>query len=387
MCGGGRSPGLDTVQGGARPGVDPADGKSVWLGGKYSEQEGKWSWTDGSPWNYTAWIEGYGSRGDGRNCAYDVQKHLAGWTTLLLPIEYTICVFDPSAPMTGNTSLVLTYTREQIAAFSSFNVWYSYKAASEELLDSWEDPRMTGFTVSWYIRAANGSLQTETQPSIPGLWKPLAASPKYQEPYLVKMVNVARQARARNKTGEEILSDVIEAKERMLESGVIQSTGMCSGGQVRSTNYKDCYDRLTNYLGYDDSNYLDILDEDIKHGFEMFTALIDCSESVKLYQFLHTLISTQSPRTIIQTTVNTIQNDKIMENSNRKRFNQFYLILEKKFHFQLGKILLAISTKTQLKDMKDKDWPYFSQYSQEMDQCLSGESCQGMMDIVQGLGE
>ena len=185
----------------------------------------------------------------------------------------------------------------------------------------------------------------------------------------------------------EMLKETMETKEIMLKSGAIQSTGMCSGGQVRLTHYKQCYDWLTNYLGYDDKNYLTIADLDIQNGFKMFTALISCTESVKLYQFLHTLISTQSPRTIIQTTINTIQNGKIIKISNKKRFNQFYLMLDKLFHFQLGKILLAISTKFQLKAMKDKDWPYFSQYSQEMDQCLSGETCQGTMDIVQGLGE
>ena len=35
--------------------------------------------------------------------------------------------------------------------FSSFHVRYKYQAARQELLDSWEDKRMTGFKISWRI--------------------------------------------------------------------------------------------------------------------------------------------------------------------------------------------------------------------------------------------
>ena len=35
--------------------------------------------------------------------------------------------------------------------FNSFHVWYKYKAASQQLLDSWKEKRMTGFKLSWRI--------------------------------------------------------------------------------------------------------------------------------------------------------------------------------------------------------------------------------------------
>ena len=42
----------------------------------------------------------------------------------------------------------LAYTKDQLT-FPAFHVWYKYKAASQQLLDSWKEKRMTGFRLSW----------------------------------------------------------------------------------------------------------------------------------------------------------------------------------------------------------------------------------------------
>ena len=67
--------------------------------------------------------------------------------------------------------------------------------------------------------------------------------------------------------------------------------------------------------------------------------------------------------------------------------NQFYLSLDKIFHFHVGKILLATASPSQIEAMMAKDWPYFMKYSKEIGQCLHGTSCQGVNGIVQTLGE
>ena len=118
----------------------------------------------------------------------------------------------------------------------------------------------------------------------------------------------------------------------------------------------------------------------------MFTAVIYCTESVAFPQFLNNLISTQSPRTIIQATVNTIQSSDIKNKEIRKQLHNFFASLDKIFNFQLGKILLATASSSQLKAMLAKDWPYFVKYSVEIKQCLSGVSCQGVVDLVETLG-
>ena len=44
----------------------------------------------------------------------------------------------------------MNYTKDQLN-FTTFHVWYELKAASQQLLDSWKDKRMTGFRFSWRI--------------------------------------------------------------------------------------------------------------------------------------------------------------------------------------------------------------------------------------------
>ena len=44
----------------------------------------------------------------------------------------------------------LEYRKDQLT-FSSFHMVYKYKAANHQLLDIWEDKRMTGFRLSWRI--------------------------------------------------------------------------------------------------------------------------------------------------------------------------------------------------------------------------------------------
>ena len=51
----------------------------------------------------------------------------------------------------------LTYTKDQLN-FPSFLVHYKYKAASQQLLDSCKNKRMTGFRLSWRIENENPPL-------------------------------------------------------------------------------------------------------------------------------------------------------------------------------------------------------------------------------------
>ena len=51
----------------------------------------------------------------------------------------------------------VTYIKNQLN-FLNFLVWYKYKAAIQQLLDSWKDKRMTGMRLSWRIENENPPL-------------------------------------------------------------------------------------------------------------------------------------------------------------------------------------------------------------------------------------
>ena len=57
----------------------------------------------------------------------------------------------------GNEKLNLRYTNNELNS-ARFDVWYSYAAASKQLLDNWEDKWMTGFKFSWMIGNENPPL-------------------------------------------------------------------------------------------------------------------------------------------------------------------------------------------------------------------------------------
>ena len=116
----------------------------------------------------------------------------------------------------------------------------------------------------------------------------------------------------------------------------------------------------------------------------IFSIMVFCSESVALSQFYHNLLSTQSPRTVIKATVNTIESGNLKQRISRGYINKVFLTLDNVFNFRLGKIYLATANILQLQSMMDKNNPYFTKYSQDkIDQCLSGTEC----TIIQTLGK
>ena len=115
----------------------------VWLGGR--KELGQWNWSDNSTWGFNNWgysrevgrVDGCLESFDGR--WYDVS--CGGEKSFICQLEATL--------MRGVEQTVKY--KEEMLGFSSFHVWYEYKAASQKLLDIWADKRMTGFQLSWRI--------------------------------------------------------------------------------------------------------------------------------------------------------------------------------------------------------------------------------------------
>ena len=356
-------------------------GKYVWIGGSDQEHEGVWQWTDGSAWGFTSWKVQHGRRGNSKNCA--VMLRGDKWTDESCANSYPFICQSSSQKVKGNTTISLNYNQNQLTFFQ-FHVKYHYSFSSQELVEAWKGKRMTGFRLSWFLQDINGSRLAESKPHLPEDWKPANDdAPMYGDVYLARMVQMAYQARQGTIQREQILKKAIQEKAKLILRGAIDYTTMCLYGQVKSEFYETLFDKIQLGITLKTTKITRVTEEDVKTGFRIFSTMIYCSEPVALTQFLHSLISIQSPRTIIRAIVNTIQSGDIQEDDNRKRMNEFYIILENIFQLQLGKILLATSSSSQLLGMIAKGLPYFTQYSKDNEQCNIGANC----TLLQSLGK
>ena len=260
---------------------------------------------------------------------------------------------------TRSTILTLEYTKDEIG--SLFTVRQEYHAYSLELVDSWEDRRMMGFSLSWFLQDSDGSRLTEVKPDTRD-WRPKPAVPSYKQPDTDKMMRLASMARANNMTTDQTVLEIVKEKSKIIDNRTLDFLNMCSEGQIIHDKSSVVFESITLDLIEVTTT---IIDENIKTGIKLFAVVVCCSEPLALSQFLNSLLSRESPRTIIQATVNRIESENIIEPQNMERMKQFFLALDKIFHFQIDKILLAISSQSEIAAMTAKDWPYFTPSSEE----------------------
>ena len=114
--------------------------------------------------------------------------------------------------MRGKKVVNLIFKQDKLN-FTSFHVWYKFKAASQQLLESLKDRRMTGFRFSWRID------------------REIDVTPKYKEPLLADMVQLAKQLRLQeNMTSEQIWEKMIRDKAKNVTT--LEEAGMCEKDQI-----------------------------------------------------------------------------------------------------------------------------------------------------------
>ena len=110
---------------------------------------------------------------------------------------------------------------------------------------------------------------------------------------------------------------------------------------------------------------------------------------LNLFRFVDQLLSSESPRTLIQTVVNILQSETITDKTSRTLVKQFYLGVASTLELQFGNILLASSTNAQRQALMKNNCPFFTDDSCEMaKKCLEDfERCDGIQRILQYLGK
>ena len=343
--------------------------KHIWLGGSDEDQEGVWRWTDGSPWGFTRKTF-YASRGDSYNCL-ELFRGDAWRDYMCTKTAYFVCKFQTVKLKIENNSVSLEFTKAQLN-FVAFT----------DLKTSLENIKPDNLEISCFLKDNKGNIR---KPTIPA-WTLQPAIPRYQDDQIVKMIDLASKLNAKNLTIDEVLEKALKGKQNFIETELFKYTTMCAGGQLRAGKYDSIVEDM-NFDLFEDSKEAPVTEEDIQTGFMIYAVIIYCKESVALHQFLHNLLSTQSPRTIIQTTVNTIEFHQFKENVNKDNANEFYLALDRIFDLQFGKILLGILSQEQLERMISKGRPYFYKFESEIDNCLNGVTCKELWEIIQNMGK
>ena len=130
---------------------------NMFLGGKL-DKNGAHSWSDRSRSTFTQWNPTQSNSKAPPHCSLATINY--GWSKTDCEKAYHFICRLP-ANRVNTTALKLEYKREDLK-FSSFQVWYKYRAASKNLLNSWEGKRITGFKLSWKIVNNNPPLDMTT---------------------------------------------------------------------------------------------------------------------------------------------------------------------------------------------------------------------------------
>ena len=204
-------------------------GYLVWLGGTDQKEEGVWRWNDGSTWNFTRWSNGTGSRGVGKDCVLMIENK-EWWDYSCTEIKPFVCQ-SIATKMSGKSVSTMNYTKEQLS-FNSFSVGYSYRH-EQGLLDSWENKRMTGFRLSWYLQDTYGTNINEMKSDMPVNWMPANAKvPRSINPFLTRAVQLASLSRLTNLSSVATIKRAIKEKADIVQSGYIDYNNMCTDGQI-----------------------------------------------------------------------------------------------------------------------------------------------------------
>lgn len=253
----------------------------------------------------------------------------------------------------GQKHLDMTYTKEQLN-FTSFHVWYEYKAATQQLLNSWKDKRMTGFQLSWRIK--NSSLS----------WTPSASEVGKSTLQIFQMAHTMRLRM--NMTDTQILNKFVEKKVQNKILGKSIDYEKCHFGQINPHILDKTFSNLSTSLNGD--TFESATYDEIKTGLDVFHAIIYCSSTeIKLYNFVDQLLD-ETSRTIVLTFVSMFHTKIIRDTIMHNLLKEFYVVLASTLNLNYGNILLATSSNAQLQAVIDNDWPFFTNNTKMVKDCL-----------------
>ena len=139
---------------------------------------------------------------------------------------------------------------------------------------------------------------------------------------------------------------------------------------------------------HQDKEYFWISDEDVELGLEFYSYLHYCQshvvEAAQLSVFFDWLLSNQSLKTVVASTMNNIQ-PRVGDNlQDLTAMDMWFEELDKKLNVSvsLGPLLFGLSSTTQLMRLEELDPPYLRMFTTAIKVCLYENDCQGLLKVT-----
>ena len=206
------------------------------------------------------------------------------------------------------------------------------------------------------------------------------------------MIEIGIGEKKINGTTKNLKLTTIEVKTESIDEGSFWYKSICPHVEMVNSHFYGICDSITIGIGLDlpgNTNTIDnedISDEAIREGFELYFTVLFCPvEGIQLYKFHEKLVTWQSAPTIIQTTVNNIGASSVKSSINLKSVNKFYKVIEDMFQLQLGKIVIAQSSQSELRILFSRRLPYLDRFGGEVEECTERDECEDLHRLVETL--
>lgn len=284
----------------------------------------------------------------------------------------------------GNSTL--TYRQENLT-FTYINVWWRYKYITNIFVEDMTERKITGFRVNWHI-CHTILCETDSWDRIDTVkWQQVEELPMYTGKNNAILLNKMVQLVINNKN-----TDIQHDKlwRTVLSQKIVNLKNLSmSWCKDKHDEHRHNSDELYGNLSMEDS-VNDISNTDLILGTKLFIALNYCPDKImelaKLAVFTDNLLDNHSARTIIQATINNMKPGVLEAKESLDGVKLFYLMLDNKYDFALGTILMALSSIAELRTMINLDLPYLTKHSQIVGECEKGRKCEEIIEILTKLG-
>ena len=332
----------------------------IWLGGSDVQDEGNWSWTDKSLWDFDNWYPGNSryhqspepSNGSREDCLKMKTQDGIWWDEDCNKRFRALCHRDTHV-FKGKLNRTWTILSAAVPQEMEF-VW-------ESDFEFAKSSKRTGLSISW-------SFEEELN---------YAPDPVYaaENQFLIGTINLIRDLREKGASETEIWTEAIAYKMSVIENRNFE--GRCEKSQLKQAyqrNLLDTFSRETTRIGsitYEPSFVNEISDEDLDFGFKIYFFLTFChenflilwknfddnmelaveSEALNLYIFYSDTIDMMTPQNILQTFLNMMSSKEVMFYENTRGIEMMLEELTDVLLPSFGQILSLLFTESELDEL------------------------------------